>query len=156
MLKYKETLVTFTEVPDEISLCINLTQCPCNCPFCFEPWLQSDIGLELDLSALITLMNKVISITCICFMGGDNDSRALAKLCREFKQKYPDIKLAMYSGRTYMHKELEECLDYYKIGPYMEQYGPLNSLTTNQRFYQKNESGVWIDITYKFQNRKRN
>lgn len=87
-------------------------------------------------------MSKVIAITCVCFMGGDNDPRALAKLCRDFKQKYPDIKLAMYSGRTYMHEELEECLDYYKIGPYMEQYGPLNSLTTNQRFYQKNESGV--------------
>ena len=28
MLKYVDTLVTFSEIPDEISLCINVSNCP--------------------------------------------------------------------------------------------------------------------------------
>jgi hypothetical protein len=28
-------------------------------------------------------------------------------------------------------------LDYYKIGPYVPQFGPLNSTTTNQHMYKR-------------------
>ena len=34
MLKYLDTMVTFSEIPDEVTLCINLTNCPYHCPDC--------------------------------------------------------------------------------------------------------------------------
>ena len=52
MLKYESALVTFTEVPDEISLCFNLTLCPCHCQGCFEPWLAEDSGTILTIEEI--------------------------------------------------------------------------------------------------------
>ena len=39
--------------------------------------------------------------------------------------------------------------DYIKLGPYIEEFGPLNSKTTNQRFYKVSD-GELVDITSKF------
>ena len=50
---------------------------------------------------------------------------------------YPHLKFAMYSGATEMNPFLSKILDYYKIGPYIEEKGPLNKKTTNQVFYKK-------------------
>ena len=52
MLKYESILVTFTEVPDEISLCFNLTLCPYHCQGCFEPWLAEDSGTILTIAEI--------------------------------------------------------------------------------------------------------
>ena len=40
--------------------------------------------------------------------------------------------------------------DYIKYGPYIENLGPLNCKTTNQKFLEK-RGDSWIDVTYKFQ-----
>lgn len=151
MLKYESTLITFTEVPNEISLCFNITNCPCRCEECFEPWLREDRGAELTLDVIKTIYNKSPKITCICFLGGDGDYDALYKLCIALKFEIPDIKLAMYSGRTQMNSQMKEVLDYYKIGPFVPMYGPLNKKTTNQKFYKKIDQNSWLDITYLFQ-----
>lgn len=155
MLKYDNYLLTFTEVPDEITLCFNLTQCPCKCKECFEPWLQDDRGSILDIDVIQTLVStKYSHITCICFMGGDNDHLALFALAKQLQRYYPNIKLAMYSGLVSMDHTLQSVLSYYKIGPFDSTYGPLNKNTTNQRFYKKDIYNNWIDITYKFQNKR--
>ena len=70
-IKYESTLVTFTEVPDEISLCLNISGCPCCCEGCFEPWLREDCGDTLTYDVLAELIKKHPHITCLCFMGGD-------------------------------------------------------------------------------------
>ena len=44
MLKYVDTKVTFAEVPNEISLCINISNCPCKCHNCHSSYLAEDIG----------------------------------------------------------------------------------------------------------------
>lgn len=154
MLKYESTLITFTEVPDEISLCINLTCCPCRCKECFEPWLRDDYGSILTFDIIRELRQKNPHISCICFMGGDNDHLALYHLCKEIKNYFPNLKLALYSGLTEFDRELSSVLDYYKFGPYIPEYGPLNKSTTNQIFLQR-QGENWINITYKFQNEKR-
>jgi anaerobic ribonucleoside-triphosphate reductase activating protein len=41
-------------------------------------------------------------------------------------------------------------LDYYKIGSWQEEKGPLNKPSTNQILYKKNETNELEDITYKF------
>ena len=152
-IKYESSLVTFLEVPDEITLCFNITGCPCNCEGCFEPWLTKYYGNELDCAVLESKIVTHKHLTCICFMGGDAFYDDIAQLIKIMRLKFPNLKWAMYSGRPIMNEELSQLLDYYKIGPFIPKCGPLNEKTTNQRMYKKVD-GQWIDITYRFQEEK--
>ena len=72
MLKYVDAVVTFSEIPDEITLCLNISNCPCKCPGCHSKYLWEDIGDKLTKTAIQDLMTSNRGgITCICFMGGE-------------------------------------------------------------------------------------
>lgn len=58
MLKYIETAVVFSEIPDEISLDINITNCPYRCPGCHSAYLQQDIGSDLTTDKIDELIKK--------------------------------------------------------------------------------------------------
>ena len=148
MVKYYNYAVTFSEVPDEISLCINITNCQQKCEGCHSPYLQKDIGnnLSIDLQNLINRFHE--QITCVCFLGEGNDKRQLQKLINYVKNL--NYKICIYSGRDDADVKDYYNIDYYKIGSYKKEYGPLNSKTTNQRMFKKNNNGTWEDITNKF------
>lgn len=74
MLKYVDTKITFSEIPNEISLCINFSNCPHKCEGCHSLYLGEDIGEELNCSVLQKLIEDNRGISCICFMGGDSES----------------------------------------------------------------------------------
>ena len=140
MLKYVDTKVTFSEVPDEISLCINISGCPHRCVGCHSPYLQEDIGEELTTSKLEELIESNKGITCVCFMGGDNNVPYLTGLALFVKNNYA-LKTAWYSGLlwtpTDISRPTSQVFDYIKVGPYKEQFGPLTSRNTNQRMFAK-------------------
>lgn len=151
-MKYVNECVVFQEIPDEISLAINISNCPCRCPGCHSKYLWNDIGNELTHSELDEMLSKYLGeITCVIFMGGDayiNDINDLAMYMRNI---YPSIKIGWYSGRTVISNLLnKELFNYIKIGPYIKHLGPLNKKTTNQRIYRKTSNSEWEDITYKF------
>ena len=149
MLKYVDTKVTFAEVPNEISLCINISNCPCNCKGCHSSYLAEDIGNELNGNSIKELINNNKGITCICFMGGDSNPLEIDALAHFIKIYFP-IKVAWYSGRQELSKYINlDNFSFIKLGPYIEDLGPLNSKTTNQRFY-KIEKGKLVDITNLF------
>jgi len=159
MLKFTDYMVTFREVPDEISLCINISNCPNRCLGCHSKELWEDIGEELTDEKLCSLIERNEGITCICFMGGDSDPKRVEELCKLVKTKYPFLLTCWYSGKKENSIDLS-CLDYLKLGPYIEQLGGLDCPTTNQRFYEitlnrstdtnyNPEYGL-IDITDKF------
>lgn len=151
MLKYVDTLVSFSEVPNEITLCINISNCPCHCKGCHSSYLAEDIGNILNLQALTSLIDSNSGITCVCIMGGDANSSKVDDIAQDIKEYYPKLKVAWYSGKQELSKDINlEFFDFIKLGPYIEELGPLNSKTTNQRFY-KVENNKLIDITYKFQ-----
>ena len=151
MLKYVNTMVTFSEVPDEISLCIEISNCPCKCVNCHSSYLAQDIGKPLDLQHLTNLIDSNRGITCVCIMGGDANPSEVDDIAQDIKEYYPKLKVAWYSGKQELSKDINlEFFDFIKLGPYIEELGPLNSKTTNQRFY-KIENNKLIDITYKFQ-----
>ena len=151
MLKYVNTLVSFSEVPDEISLCIEISNCPCHCKGCHSPYLAENIGNVLNLQALTSLIDSNNGITCVCIMGGDANPSEVDDIAQDIKEYYPKLKVAWYSGKQELSKDINlEFFDFIKLGPYIEELGPLNSKTTNQRFY-KIENNKLIDITYKFQ-----
>ena len=150
MLKYVNTMVTFSEVPDEISLCIEISNCPCNCRGCHSSYLAEDIGEPLDLQHLTNLIDSNKGITCVCIMGGDANPSEVDDIAQDIKEYYPELKVGWYSGRQELSEDIElGNFDVIKLGPYKEELGPLNSRTTNQRFYKVNGKEL-IDITNLF------
>ena len=134
--KYLDTKIVFQEVPDEISLAINITGCPCNCDGCHSPYLAKDTGEILSEKALSGLIEANPGITCVCFMGGDAYKPELVDLF-SFVKKKCNLKTCWYSGRNmdYGYEGLK-WLDFIKTGPYVKDKGPLDFPSTNQRFYQ--------------------
>lgn len=137
MLKYLNTAVTFAEIPNEVTLCINLTNCPNRCLNCHSPYLQRDIGDVLGYNTLKALIEKNKGITCICFMGGDSDPDQVALLAFKIKKEFPDLLVAWYSGKQELPKDFPiKWFNYIKVGPYIESLGSLDKKTTNQKFYR--------------------
>lgn len=149
MMKYENASIVFQEVPNETTLAINITGCPCRCPGCHSPYLWEDRGTPLTKEAIDAFMSEYgSSITCIALMGGDAEPETVDKLAAYIHGKYSGIKVAWYSGRTQLSPLVNlEHLDFYKVGPYLKHLGGLKDSTTNQRIYRKEADGEWKDIT---------
>ena len=152
MVKYVNTQVVFQEIPDEVTLAINLSNCPIHCKGCHSPELWKDIGTKLTFKELSRLIEENSGISCVCFMGGDNEPDTVVVLAELVKAKYPKLKVGWYSGQsTFPHPDLD-AFDYIKIGPYIEEKGGLDNPNSNQKLYERIlplDNG-FSDITYKF------
>lgn len=153
MLKYVDAKVVFAEVPDEVTLAINISNCPCQCKGCHSSYLAQDIGTELTFNEVRKLIKKNSGVSCIAIMGGDAEPDKINTLASFIINHYNSIKVAWYSGRQELSNSIDlSNFDYIKLGPYKEEFGPLNSRTTNQRFYKVSD-GELVDITSRFYNR---
>lgn len=152
MLKYVNTGIVFQEIPDEVTLAINISNCPCHCPGCHSRYLWEDVGLPLTTDAIDDFIAKYGSnLTCISFMGGDNDPRGVDQLAEYIHETYPQLSVAWYSGRTVISAAInKDNFDYIKIGPFIKHLGPLKQPTTNQRLYRRTDEGDFEDITSRF------
>lgn len=153
-MKYLFEAVTFSEVPDEITLCISISGCTIHCQGCHSRELWEDKGTTLTLDELQRLLDKHKGITCVCIMGGEADIDTLTEL---FQYAYRKVKTAWYCGLDLIPKHklgILQYLDFVKTGHYDQELGGLDSPTTNQRFYKvehtSNGDYKTIDITYKF------
>lgn len=147
-MKYYNYDIVFQEIPDEVTLAINLTHCPNLCEGCHSPHLREDIGEVLDFPTLDRLLARYADdITCICFMGGDRDVQEVERLAA-YVREHSDLKTGWYSGRNEMppHSNL---FDFVKLGPYIPKKGSLKQRTTNQRLYRRTGE-QWEDITEVF------
>ena len=100
-------------------------------------------------------------ITCVCFMGGDNDIPSLGTLAQYVRNRF-QLHTAWYTGLQFRPKDIERPItlvfDYIKTGPYIEEMGPITSKKTNQRMYAKGRvlhkmdvsNEKFYDITGKF------
>jgi len=152
MLKYVNTGIVFQEIPDEVTLAINISGCPCRCPGCHSKYLWEDVGIPLDADAIDAFVEKYGNdITCIAFMGGDGDPVGVNMLAQYIHENHPLYHVAWYSGRLRIPAKIcKTDFDYIKIGPYIKHLGPLNSPTTNQRIYRQSYDGTFEDITSRF------
>lgn len=159
-MKYYNYQVTTSEVPDEITLCINITGCPIHCADCHSKILWKNIGEELTAEKLFEILNKNKGVTCVCIMGGDADYCDLASIfkniyiwCQANKPIY--LKTALYSGRNTLQDLLDRAgswikvIDYIKVGPFKKENGGLNQITTNQHMYLLHGDGEVIAISKK-------
>ncbi len=155
MLKFANHDVVFQEVPDQITLAINISNCPNHCPGCHSKYLWKDVGDELNKNALERLISKNEGITCVCFMGGDQAPAEVSQLASFVKQKYPKLKVGWYSGKEEISPAIDiRSFDYVKTGRYDEKCGPLSSPTTNQRMVKRLADGRLETITHFFQKKK--
>ena len=128
--------IVFQEIPNEVTLALNLSQCPCSCPGCHSPHLAQDIGEPLTDELLLGLLDRYgAGVTCVCLMGGD----AFPEQVNQWLWRIRSLgkKSAWYSGRAEKAPEVkEQNLDFLKLGPYREELGGLKSPRTNQRLYR--------------------
>lgn len=151
-MKYINTGIVFQEIPDEVTLAINISNCPCRCPGCHSRYLWEDVGLPLDTGAIDAFVERYgRKITCIAFMGGDAEPVSVNMLAQYVHEEYPELKVAWYSGRLRLPSVVKKSdFDFIKIGPYIKHLGSLKEPTTNQRLYRKSEDGEFEDITPRF------
>lgn len=154
-MKYVDTKIVFQELPNEITLAINISGCPCACIGCHSSYLSQDIGEPLTKEALRKLICKNKGITAISFMGGDAKPEYVNVLAEYLQCNYSNLKVGWYSGREKLPKEISlNNFDYIKLGPYLSSRGPLNNTNTNQKLYKvvKNGKGTTLlDITHLIQ-----
>lgn len=152
-MKYFNWDIVFQEIPDETTLAINISNCPCHCPGCHSKFLWADVGTELNVVEYDRLLSAVIQdITCVCFMGGDAEPEYINTLAEYSKRYFDQIKVGWYTGKTIVSKAVNLAwLDYVKVGPYIERLGGLKSPQSNQKLYKVIHPHQKLeDITYKF------
>lgn len=151
MLKYVSVDVVFQEIPDEVTLAINISGCPNRCEGCHSPWLWEDIGELLNEQVIEELLNKYgSSITCLCFMGGDADQKEIVNLAEFIRNKSAQTKIGWYSGRDSLPDDFSiRAFDYIKLGRYNKTLGGLDSKDTNQHIYRI-ENQQMKDIAHLF------
>jgi len=150
-LKYLGYTVACQEVPNEVSLIIDISGCPHHCGGCHSPQLWEYEGrfIKDDLEDLISKYNGMV--TCVCFMGGDQNLEELNSLLSLVKSHR--LKTCVYSGSDDIGQFDLSLLDYIKIGHFDITKGGLDKKNTNQIFYKVNENQL-VDITYEFQKKK--
>ncbi len=147
MIKYIPELtdVVLEEIPGKVTLAVEISNCQGSCMGCHSPFLRKDIGEELSEELVSALIKANFGINCFLFLGEGNDEAALLGLARYIRSDFPELELALYSGRSEVEELYFDLFDYVKVGPYIPEFGPLNSPTTNQRLYYHRE-----DISYLF------
>ncbi|MDR2653106.1 MAG: anaerobic ribonucleoside-triphosphate reductase activating protein [Prevotellaceae bacterium] len=150
MLRFLNYDIVFQEIPDEVTLAINISNCPNRCDGCHSPYLMEDAGIILNEDSLAGLLNKYEkAVTCVCFMGGDAAPKDVERLAAFLKKNY-GLKVGWYSGKSNVPDNCSlHNFNYIKLGPYIKHLGGLDSITTNQRLYRV-ENDNMVNITYKF------
>ena len=156
MIKYvpEMTNVVLEEIPDRLTLAIDISNCTGLCEGCHSPFLRRDVGVELTPEAIDSLIAGNFGINCFLCLGEGNDHAALMSAANYVRRAYPSLALGLYSGRESVEDDVWELFDYVKIGPFRPSCGPLNKTTTNQRLYRilHNADGTRTvdDITARF------
>lgn len=153
-MRYLYDSITFSEVPDEVTLCVALSGCSIHCVGCHSRELWEDKGTSLTIDRLQNLLDNNKGITCLCLMGGEHDIDSLIEL---FQYAYKRVKTAWYCGLDLIPKDklgILQYLDFVKTGHYDQELGGLDSPSTNQRFYRIEHQGngdyYQHDLTYLF------
>ena len=152
-LKYLGYSIVFQEVPGEVTLAINISGCPHKCEGCHSKYLWEYEGnyISDDLNGLIEKYKGLI--TCVCFMGGDQNLGDLYRCIQQVKDN--NLKVAIYTGLDNIirlgHAIIQKS-DYIKYGHYDASLGGLDHPQTNQKMLMfNNTTSQYDDITYKFQ-----
>ena len=157
------TSVVMEEIPDRVTLAVDISNCQGHCVGCHSPFLKEDIGEPLTEEVITALIRDNFGVDCFLFLGEGRDLQTLLRLARHVRSL--GLAPALYSGRTEVEEDVWRAFDYVKVGPYLPECGPLNERTTNQRLYHALPPGEaagetvrhagrdFVDITARFWHR---
>ena len=91
MIKYvpQMTSVVIEEIPDRVTLAVDISNCQGNCVGCHSPFLKEDIGEELTNEIIDKLVADNFGVNCFLFLGEGNDPEALIALASWSGQEVP-------------------------------------------------------------------
>lgn len=138
--------ITVLEVPNEISLMYSISGCGKSCINCHSPELQEKNGDLLTLELFETHIKQYEKhISCICFLGGNwyDNFIDYCKLAKKYNKK-----VCLYTGDVDIPYNIKIELDFVKLGPYIEKFGGLDNINTNQKFIDLNNN---INLNHLFQ-----
>ena len=131
-MKFYQYTIVFQEVPDEITLAFEITNCPHKCEGCHSPHLIDDIGTVLTLKLFKQIVDKYFGlITNVAFFGGEQYSEMKEMLTYVKKL---GLKTTLWTGSCSVDEKLVTNLNFLKTGPYIEALGGLQEPTTNQKY----------------------
>ena len=141
-LKYISYAIVFQEVPNEITLAFNISGCPHHCKGCHSQYLWEYEGDNLLPINMINIINKYKNyISCVCFMGGDQNIEELTQALKTCKNL--GYKTCLYSGASEISIKILKYLDWVKLGKYDKKLESNNHIehgvklaTTNQHMYK--------------------
>ena len=118
MIKYIPELtdVVLEEIPDRVTLALEIPNCQGSCPGCHSSFLKLDIGKELTPDEADRLIEDNFGINCFLLLGEGNDREALLSLAAHVRERFPRLELALYSGRQEVEPEIREAFDFVKVG----------------------------------------
>lgn len=142
MLRFHNIQIVLQEVPDQISLCFNITGCPLRCRGCHSPFLWKEgSGEMLSDEVFISYIEKYKSmISCVLFMGGEWEETDLIQKLIIAKQY--GLNTCLYSGYDNISQNIKNHLTWLKTGAWIAELGGLDSPTTNQKFVEIASGGV--------------
>lgn len=133
-MKYYSKKLVFKDVPEEVSLALEITGCPLRCKGCHSPHLRNHkLGEPLTPEVFDEMLwHHKGTITCVVFMGGEWYEDQLIELLDIAIAQ--GLKTCLYTGQSVVSHKIYEKLNYLKTGRYIEEFGGLESPTTNQKF----------------------
>lgn len=135
-MKYYQYTIVFQEMPDDIALTFELTQCPVCCEGCHSPHLQEDVGEELTLEVFKQIVDRYVGmVSAVLFMGSAYNFDDQARLVQMLDYaKLLGLKTCIWTGENDVCSNLKERLDFLKTGRYIAEKGALGMPGTNQRY----------------------
>ena len=100
MIKYvpQMTSVVLEEIPDRVSLAVEISNCRGSCIGCHSPFLKQDIGVELTPDAVDRLIADNFGVNCFLLLGEGKDPEALLRIAEHLRVHHPELERAVYSG----------------------------------------------------------
>ena len=112
MIKYvpQMTSVVIEEIPDRVTLAVDISNCQGNCVGCHSPFLKEDVGEELTNEIIDKLVADNYGVNCFLFLGEGNDPATLISLADHVREI--GLSPALYSGRRDVERALYMTFDY--------------------------------------------
>jgi len=135
-MNYSDIEIVLQEVPGEISICFTITGCKLQCRGCHSTHLwKKENGKELSIEKYFEILNKYKGFaSCVLFMGGEWYLHELIQNLKTAKKM--GFKTCLYTGKIKVEKKLVSELTWLKTGPWIQNLGGLDSISTNQKFIE--------------------
>ena len=148
--------ITLTEIPNRISVFFEIGNCTCHCDGCHSPelWDTNYTRPNMTVQEIIDYVDEQYNLgaNAVVLMGGMNNrgfpKDLFALLLLELSTRF---QVGVYVGDDDLRWLPRFPIKWIKSGRYEKDKGGLDSLTTNQKFYEFNPVyRSWIDKTKEY------